>query len=153
MKKILLTIAATAAVVAAMPAAAQSYGQGPGPNRPGYEQNRDHRNDRDHRGGYDNRGGEQYRMGNWGNGSRREWARARQIDQREAQIDQRIDNAVRRRAITIGQARAFQFKLNNVEKLEIGYKRHNRDLTSAEARMLNYRLDALSNEIRQKSRM
>jgi Ni/Co efflux regulator RcnB len=153
MKKILLTIAATAAVVAAMPAAAQSYGQGPGPNRPGYEQDRDHRNDRDNRGGYDNRGGEQYRMRSWSNGTRRGWAQARKIDQREAQIDQRIDSAVRRRAITIGEARNFQFKLNNIEQIEIAYKRHNRDLTRVEVRNLNYRLDLLSNEIRQKSRM
>ncbi|MDB5471411.1 MAG: hypothetical protein JWR84_2971 [Caulobacter sp.] len=149
MKKILLTVAATAAIVAAMPAAAQSYQPSDRDGRGGYDQRRDN----DRRGGEDRRGGgERYNpneFGNrrWNDGSRREWVQARRIDEREAQLAERIDTAARRRALSPGEARNFFFKLQNIEQMERGYKRHNRDLSRAEVRNLNYRLDLLQREI------
>jgi len=163
MKKILLTVAATAAIAAAVPAAAQTYERGDRDGRGGYDQNRDYnrdgrvdREDRDDRydrgsqyGRYDSR---EYRSYRWNDGSRREWMQARRIDERQAQLAERIDNAARRRALSPGEARNFFFKLRNIEQLERGYKRHNRDLSRAEVRVLNYRLDLLAQEIRYKAR-
>ncbi len=183
LKKILLTVAATAALAVAMPAAAQSYDRG---DRSGFDHHRDYnrdgrvdhhdrelyersiavrdddrddrydrgdRYDRDDRGNqygrYDSREYQTYR---WNDGSRREWAQARRIDERQAQLAQRIDNAARRRAISPGEARNFFFKLRNIEQMERGYKRHNRDLSRAEVRNLNYRLDLLTQELRYKAR-
>ena len=171
MKKILLTAAAVAAVAAAVPAAAQSYDRDGRDGRGGFDQNRDYNRDgrlnnadrefyyreiRDDRGDRYDRG-ERYNPGEFGNrrwndGSRREWVQARRIDEREAQLAQRIDNAARRRALTAGEARNFFFKLQNIEQLERGYKRHNRDLSRAEVQVLNYRLDLLQREIQYKIR-
>ena len=174
MKKILLTVAATAAIVAAMPAAAQNYDRQSRDGRGGFDQSRDYNRDgrvnaadrefysrevRDDRGDrYDRDGrGERYNPGEFGNrrwndGSRREWVQARRIDDREAQLAQRIDTAARRRALSAGEARNFFFKLQNIEQLERGYKRHNRDLSRAEVQVLNYRLDLLQREINYKIR-
>lgn len=174
MKKILLTAAAVAAVAAAVPAAAQSYDRD---GRGGFDQSRDYnrdgrvnsadrefyfqnirddrydrgdRYDRDGRGGrYDSREYQSYR---WNDGSRREWMQARRIDERQAALAQRIDMAARRGAISPGEARNFFFKLRNIEQLERGYKRHNRDLSRVEVRNLNYRLDLLTQELRYKAR-
>lgn len=88
----------------------------------------------------------------WDQGTRREWAQARRIDQREMQLENRIRNAQRRRVISTGEARNFRIKLNDIEAIERRYKAHNRDLTRKEAGILNYRLDLLSNEIRRKVR-
>lgn len=148
MKKILLTAAAVAAVAAAVPAAAQSYDRYDRDGRGGYDQRREYdRRDR----------GERYNPAEfgdrrWNDGSRREWAQARRIDARQAQIAERIDNAARRRALSPGEARNFFFKLQNIEQLERGYKRHNRDLSRAEVQILNYRLDLLQREIQFKIR-
>ncbi len=171
MKKILLTAAAVAAVAAAVPAAAQSYDRDGRDGRGGFDQNRDYNRDgrlnnadrefynrqiRDDRSDRYDRG-DRYNPGEFGNrrwndGSRREWVQARRIDEREAQLAQRIDNAARRRALTAGEARNFFFKLQNIEQLERGYKRHNRDLSRAEVQVLNYRLDLLQREIQYKTR-
>lgn len=88
----------------------------------------------------------------WDQGTRREWAQARRIDQRQMQLEDRIRSAQRRRVITTGEARNFRIKLNDIEGLERRYKSHNRDLTRKEAGILNYRLDLLSQEIRRKVR-
>lgn len=147
MKKILLTVAATAAIAAAVPAAAQSYDRYDRDGRDGYYQNRDYRGDRYDR--YDRNEVANYR---WNQGSRREWAQARRIDERQAQLAERIDNAARRGVLSPSEARNFFFKLRNIEQMERGYKRHNRDLSRAEVRNLNYRLDLLAQEIRYKAR-
>ncbi|MCE3290505.1 MAG: hypothetical protein K0R83_2517, partial [Caulobacter sp.] len=141
MKKILLTAAAVAAVAAAVPAAAQSYDRD---GRGGYDQRREYRGERYDRSEFAN-----YR---WNDGSRREWRQARQIDERQARLAQRIDDAARRGALSPGEARNFFFKLRNTEQLERNYKRHNRDLTRAEVRILNYRMDLLQKEITYKIR-
>lgn len=143
MKKILLTAAAVAAVGVAVPAAAQSYDRYDRDGRDGYYQNRD-RGDRYDRAEFGN-----YR---WNEGSRREWRQARQIDERQARLAQRIDDAARRGVLSPGEARNFFFKLRNTEQLERNYKRHNRDLTRAEVRVLNYRMDLLQREITYKIR-
>lgn len=144
MKKILLTAAAVAAVAAAVPAAAQSYDRDGRDGRGGYDQRREHRGDRYDRSEFGN-----YR---WNQGSRREWRQARQIDERQARLAQRIDDAARRGVLSPGEARNFFFKLRNTEQLERNYKRHNRDLTRAEVRILNYRMDLLQKEITYKIR-
>ena len=152
MKKILLTAAAVAAVAAAVPAAAQSYDRYDRDGRDGYYQNRDRgdRYDRYDRGErYDRSEFGDYR---WNQGSRREWRQARQIDERQARLAQRIDDAARRGALSPGEARNFFFKLRNTEQLERNYKRHNRDLTREEVRILNYRMDLLQREITYKIR-
>lgn len=171
MKKILLTVAATAALAAAVPATAQTWDRD---GRGGFDQYRDYnrdgrvntadrefyyreirddrgdRYDRDGRGGrYDSREYQSYR---WNDGSRREWIQARRIDERQAALAQRIDMAARRGAISPAEARNFFFKLRNIEQLERGYKRHNRDLSRVEVRNLNYRLDLLTQELRYKAR-
>ncbi|WGM38653.1 hypothetical protein [Caulobacter sp. NIBR1757] len=148
MKKILLTVAATAAIVAAMPAAAQSYQPNDRDGRGGYDQRRDY----DRRGGGERYNPNEFGNRRWSDGSRREWAQARRIDARQAQLAQRIDTAARRRALSAGEARNFFFKLQNIEQLERGYKRHNRDLSRAEVQVLNYRLDLLQREIQYKIR-
>ncbi|RYF92398.1 MAG: hypothetical protein EON95_12560 [Caulobacteraceae bacterium] len=145
MKKILLTVAAVAAVTAAVPAAAQSHDRD---GRGGYDQRRDN----DRRGGAERYNPNEYGNRRWNDGSRREWIQARRIDEREAQIAQRIDTAARRGALTPGEARSFFIKLQNVETLERNYKRHNRDLTNGEVKILNYRMDLLQREIRYKVR-
>eukprot|EP01030_Chromulinospumella_sphaerica_P014157 gene14157-13949_t len=177
MKKILLTAAAIAAVAAAVPAAAQSYDRDGRDGRGGYDQTRDYNRDgrvnsadrefyyaqvRDNRDGrgdrYDRDGRDgrydsrEYQTYRWNDGSRREWIQARRIDERQAALAERIDNAARRRAISPGEARNFFFKLRNIEQMERGYKRHNRDLSRAEVRNLNYRLDLLTQELRYKAR-
>jgi hypothetical protein len=144
MKKILLTAAAVAAVAAAVPAAAQSYDRDGRDGRGGYDQRREHRGERYDRSEFGN-----YR---WNDGSRREWRQARQIDERQARLAQRIDDAARRGALSPGEARNFFFKLRNTEQLERNYKRHNRDLTRKEVGVLNYRLDLLQREITYKIR-
>jgi hypothetical protein len=171
MKKILLTAAAVAAVAAAVPAAAQSYDRYDRDGRGGFDQNRDYNRDgrvnsadrefyfrqiRDDRGDRYDRGGRwdnsEFRNWRWNDGSRREWAQARRIDERQAQLADRIDTAARRGAISPAEARNFFFKLRNIEQMERGYKRHNRDLSRAEVRNLNYRLDLLTQELRYKAR-
>lgn len=144
MKKILLTAAAVAAVGVAVPAAAQSYDRYDRDGRDGYYQNRDYRGDRYDRSEFGN-----YR---WNQGSRREWRQARQIDERQERLAQRIDDAARRGVLSPGEARNFFFKLRNTEQLERNYKRHNRDLTREEVRILNYRMDLLQREITYKIR-
>jgi hypothetical protein len=143
MKKIFLAVAATAALAAAMPAAAQSYGHG--------------RNDN----GRDQYSQRQYqapayqaasRQSEWNRGTRREWVQANRIDARQEQIARRIDQAVYRGALTRYEGRTLTVKLRNIEQLEQRYKRSNRDLSRAEVRALTTRLDQLNFVVTQKIR-
>lgn len=139
MKKILLTVAATAALVAAMPATVSAQPRGDRDHRGGYDQRRD----------YDNRGS--YQRQRWDNGTRRNWARARQIDQRQARLDERLENLVRRRVLGIGEARGIQNGLTQVERIERSYKR-DRDLSTKEFRHLTQMLDRLEYDMNRRAR-
>src|SRR5438128_12403765 len=108
MKKFLLTLAAGAAVLAAMPAAAQSYGGGyparpaPAPAQaPRYDGGPTYNRGDDNRGGdyrgNDNRGDGRgdYR----GNDDRGGWGQGQAINARQNELQRRIDMGVRRGAL------------------------------------------------------
>ncbi|MBI1406820.1 MAG: hypothetical protein GC145_11915 [Caulobacter sp.] len=137
MKKIIIAATAAAALMAAMPAAAQTYGH----SRDGY---------RGDRAAQVYRGGPAVRAER--RDDRRDWIQLRRIDQRQAQIARRIDVGLRQRALTYHEARILRTKLNQIERLERRYVRSNRDLTRAEARNLNIRLDQLTWELRYRLR-
>lgn len=137
MKKLIIAATATAALMAAMPAAAQTYGHG----RDGY---RGDRVAQVYRGGPAARAERR--------DDRRDWRKLRRIDERQAQIAYRIDVGLRQRALSYQEARILRNKLNQIERLERRYVRSNRDLTNAEARNLNIRLDQLNHELRYRLR-
>jgi hypothetical protein len=139
MKKIILAVAATAALVAAMPATVSAQPRDGRDDRGGYDQRRD----------YDNRGA--YKRQRWDNGTRRNWGLARQIDQRQARIDTRLENLVRRRALDIGEARGIQSGLTQVERIERSYKR-DRDLNRREFQHLNQMLNRLEQDMNRRAR-
>ncbi|NBB17181.1 hypothetical protein GVN21_17590 [Caulobacter sp. SLTY] len=139
MKKVLLTVAATAALVAAMPATVSAQPRGDRDYRGGYDQRRD----------YDNRGA--YQRGRWNQGTRSNWRLARQIDQKQAYIDQRIETLVRRGRLDIGEARGMQRTLNSIERVEGAYKR-DRDLTRQEYQHLNRMLTEIERDIERRAR-
>ena len=139
MKKIILTVAATAALVAAMPATVSAQPRGDRDHRGGYDQRRD----------YDNRGS--YKRQRWNNGTRAHWRLARQIDNRQERIDERLENLVRRRALGIGEARGIQSGLDQVERIERSYKR-DRDLSRKEFQHLNQMLSRLEQDMNRRAR-
>ncbi|HEX5183419.1 MAG TPA: hypothetical protein VFW19_09745 [Allosphingosinicella sp.] len=68
------------------------------------------------------------------------------INQREAQIESRIDQGIRSGALTRGEAAGLRMRLGQVERLERNYRRGG--LSFAERSDLNRRLDALSASVR-----
>lgn len=126
MKNILITALAAASLTAiAAPAFAQ-----PGPGygaRPGYERGPD----RGRGPGYD-------RGRNYYGGS---------VNQREAQIDARIDVGVRRGDLTRREAVRLRSDLRAIERLERRYRNTGRGIVAWERRDLLRRLDRLSRQV------
>ncbi len=70
------------------------------------------------------------------------------INQRQAQLDQRIDQGVRTGQLTRGEAARLRAEFRGIADLEIRYRRSAPGLTMAERRDLDRRFDALSRKIR-----
>jgi hypothetical protein len=129
MNKFLLTLAAGAVVLTAMPAAAQGYGPGPGPRpAPTYDR------------GNDNRGGE-YR-GDRGGGQ------GQAINARQANIQRQIDMGIRSRALNNYEVRDLRTKMNEVTRLERQYRQRGGSLTRQEASVLSRKLDYIEQVLR-----
>lgn len=70
------------------------------------------------------------------------------INQRQAQLDQRIDQGVRTGQLTRNEAARLRAEFRGIADLEIRYRRSAPGLTVAERRDLDRRFDALSRKIR-----
>jgi len=70
------------------------------------------------------------------------------INQRQAQLDQRIDQGVRSGQLTRNEAARLRAEFRGIADLEIRYRRSAPGLTVAERRDLDRRFDALSRKIR-----
>jgi hypothetical protein len=68
------------------------------------------------------------------------------VNQKEAQIAQRIDQGIRNGALTRSEARNLQVRLAQIQRLEQSYRRGG--LNMNERRDLDRRLDALSASVR-----
>jgi hypothetical protein len=68
------------------------------------------------------------------------------VNQKEAQIAQRIDQGIRNGALTRSEARNLQVRLAQIQRLEQAYRRGG--LNMNERRDLDRRLDALSMSVR-----
>ena len=122
MKKILLTLAAGAAVLAAMPAAAAPgpYGPGPGPRPP-------------------------VSAPPFVDASR-------QIDARRMEIERRIEMGAQRGALTRQEVRMLRYKMSEVAQLERQYRRSNNFVSVQEANILNRKLDYVEQLLRKNLR-
>ncbi len=119
MKKILLTLAAGAAILAAMPAAAApGYGGGyPGP-RPGPVSSPPFID------------------------------ASRAIDARRMEINRRIEIGAQRGALTRREVRDLRFRMNDIAMLERQYLRSNNFMSVQEARILDRKLDFVDQMLR-----
>lgn len=70
------------------------------------------------------------------------------INQRQAQLDQRIDQGVRNGQLNRNEASRLRAEFRGIADLEIRYRRSAPGLTVAERRDLDRRFDALSRKIR-----
>jgi hypothetical protein len=70
------------------------------------------------------------------------------INQRQAQLDQRIDQGVRTGQLNRNEAARLRAEFRGIADLEIRYRRSAPGLTMAERRDLDRRFDALSRKIR-----
>ena len=131
--KVLIPALVLAAASVALPAAAQSqrgYEQGQGHDR-GHQQGRDHGGDR---GRDQDRG-----YGNW-----------RSINQRQANLDRRIDQGLRNGALSRREATRLRSEFNGLLRLEAGYRRGG--LTAWERADMDRRFDRLAASIRSERR-
>jgi hypothetical protein len=123
MKKILLTLAAGAAVLAAMPAAAApgyGYGPGPGPGpRPMPPVSAPPFVDA-----------------------------SRQIDARRMEINRRIDFGAQRGNLTRREVRDLRYRMGEIAQLERQYLRSNNFMSVQEASVLNRKLDRVDQLLR-----
>lgn len=136
MKKILLTVAATAVLAAALPAAAQSYDRydrdnyRPAPVEANY-------------GGYNNGYGGRYDA-------------SRQLDQRRDEIQRRIDIGIRRGDLSATEGRDMKVKLNQIAYQQRVYIANDRYLSRNEADAIGRRLarldDLLTRNLRDNDR-
>lgn len=118
MKKILLTLAAGAAVLAAMPATAAPGWAGPGPRpRPPVS-------------------------------SPPFIDASRQIDARRMEINRRIDMGAQRGALTRREVRELRYRMNEIAMLERQYLRSDNFMSVREAQVLNRRLDFVEQMLR-----
>lgn len=119
MKKFLLTLAAGAAVLAAMPAAAApGYGYGPGPGaRPPVS-------------------------------APPIIDASRQIDARRMEINRRIDFGAQRGNLTRREVRDLRYKMGEIAQLERQYLRSNNFMSVQEASVLNRKLDRVDQLLR-----
>lgn len=120
MKKMMIPALALAAASVALPAAAQSYGYG----------------DRDHR---DGRGRYEDNYRGW-----------QSINQRQANLDRRIDMGVRNGQLSRREAVRLRAEFNQIARLEAQYRRGG--LTQWERADLDRRFDRLSAQIRYERR-
>ena len=132
-KKLLIPAIALAATSVALPAAAQSFSVSIGTTRapayaPGYGYDRYDRYDRYER--YD-----------------RDWV---SINQRQRQLDRRIDQCVRNGQLTRREAQSLRREFNQRARLEANYRRNG--LTRWERQDLDRRFDALEARIRYERR-
>ncbi len=72
----------------------------------------------------------------------------RNINQRQAQLDQRIDRGVRSGQLTRAEAARLRAEFRGIAALEARYRRSAPGLTKAERADLDRRFDALSHQIR-----
>jgi hypothetical protein len=70
------------------------------------------------------------------------------INQRQAQLDRRIDQGVRNGQLTRAEALRLRAEFRGIASLEVRYRRSAPGLTVAERRDLDRRFDALSRKIR-----
>jgi hypothetical protein len=134
MKKIILALAATAAIAAAMPAAAQTYGQddGRGRDRGSEQYDRQRGDDRGYNGGVI---------------QSRDPA-TREIDAQRSQLGQRIARAVARGAVNNNEARQLRRRLANIEITERQWTAQGRIMNRRQINMLRVKLDQLSRDLR-----
>lgn len=119
MKKILLTLAAGAAVLAAMPAAAApGWDRGPGP-RPMPPVSSPPIVDA-----------------------------SRQIDARRMEINRRIEMGAQRGALTRQEVRMLRYRMGEIAQLERQYMRSNNFMSVQEASVLNRKLDYVEQLLR-----
>ena len=70
------------------------------------------------------------------------------INQRQARLDQRIDQGVRNGALNRNEAQRLRGEFRALSRLEANYRRSRPGLTVGERRDLDRRFDALSQRIR-----
>ncbi|MDO1559589.1 hypothetical protein Q0812_09135 [Brevundimonas sp. 2R-24] len=132
MKKVLIPVLAAAAVGMAAPALAQSsVGFSISVGNPGY--------------GYGHRG---YHR-DYDRGYDRDWVN---INQRQAQLDRRIDQGIRNGQITRQEAYRLRAEFRQIAMLEARYRRTGRGLDYRERADLDYRFDRLAQRIRYERR-
>lgn len=131
----LIPALALVAASVALPAAAQSYGYGDRDHRDG----RGGRYEQDHRGGRDD-----YR------GGRDDYRGWQSINQRQANLDRRIDQGVRNGQLSRREAVRLRAEFNQIARLEARYRRGG--LTQWERADLDRRFDRLSAQIRYERR-
>jgi len=125
-KKMLVPALVLAAASVAVPAAAQSYGNHNNGNAYGHSNNGGPR----HGPGYQNAG-----YGNW-----------QSINQRQAQLDRRIDQGLRSGQLSRREATRLRNEFWTISRLEQNYRRGG--LSSWERADLDRRFDRLSAQIR-----
>ncbi len=72
----------------------------------------------------------------------------RSINQRQAELDRRIDVGIRNRTLTNAEAARLRAEFRTIVALEANYRRSGGAFTAAEKRDLDRRMDALSARIR-----
>jgi hypothetical protein len=70
------------------------------------------------------------------------------INQRQAELDRRIDVGIRNRTLTAAEAARLRAEFRNIAALEANYRRSGGVLTAAEKRDLDHRMDVLTARIR-----
>lgn len=70
------------------------------------------------------------------------------MNQRKAQLEQRIDRGVRNGQLSRREATRLRTEFRQIERLEVRYRRSAPGLTMAERRDLDRRFDALARKIR-----
>jgi len=138
MNKLMISLAAVAAIGAAVPAAAQSYG-GYGYNG-GYSHNGGYDG---YNGGYDRYQGSYERGSSWGGG---------QVNAREAQLSAQIQRAEMRGQLDRYDALNLRTELGRIELIEKRYRWSGQGLSSREVAEINARLDRVEQRVASVSR-
>ena len=133
-KRMLVPALVLAATSAALPAAAQSWG----PQDRGHDRSYDRGYERDSNRGHD-RGYQNTGYGNW-----------QSINQRQDQLDRRIDRGVRNGSLSRREAGRLRAEFYAIARLEASYRRGG--LSGWERADLDRRFDRLSAQIRMERR-
>lgn len=75
-------------------------------------------------------------------------ASAQSINDRQTNLDARIDAGIRNGSLTRGEAARLRAEFSEISRLEAEHRRSGRDLTTAERQDLDRRFDALSRQVR-----